>query len=203
MARITTHDELRNLYRRPTDRVVLKEMDHLDVHCRSFLDRSPFLVLASVGADGRVDASPRGDRPGFVRVADDHTLLIPDRPGNNRLDSLTNLVDRPQAGAIFMIPGVDETLRVNGTIAIHDDDALRQGFAVEGRMPTTVLVMRVEQVYLHCAKAFMRSKLWDPASWPSERPVPTLGDMIHDQIAEEIPAETQEAMLARLRESLY
>lgn len=203
MARIATRDELRNLYRRPADRVVLKELNRLDAHCRSFVGHSPFLVLASAGADGRVDASPRGDQPGFVQVADDHTLLIPDRPGNNRLDSLTNLIERPQAGAIFMIPGVDETLRVNGTIAIHDDDALREGFAVEGRRPTTVLVMRVQQVYLHCAKAFMRSRLWDPSSWPAERPVPTLGEMIHDQIAEETPSETQEAMLARYRESLY
>lgn len=203
MARIATRDELRNLYRRPADRVVLKELNRLDAHCRSFVGHSPFLVLASAGADGRVDASPRGDQPGFVQVADDHTLLIPDRPGNNRLDSLTNLIERPQAGAIFMIPGVDETLRVNGTIAIHDDDGLREGFAVEGRRPTTVLVMRVQQVYLHCAKAFMRSRLWDPSSWPTERPVPTLGEMIHDQIAEETPSETQEAMLARYRESLY
>ena len=101
----------------------------------------PFLVLATVGADGRVDASPRGDHPGFVQVPDRHTLLIPDRPGNNRIDSLTNLVERPGAAVIFMIPGVDETLRVNGSIAIDDDEDLRQRFAVGGRIPATVLVM--------------------------------------------------------------
>ena len=180
-----------------------KELDHLDEHCRRFVAHSPFMVLATVGADGRVDASPRGDTPGFIHVADDHTLLIPDRPGNNRLDSLTNLVERPHAGVILMIPGVDESLRVNGSIAIHDDDDLRQQFAVDGRLPTVVLMMRVEQVYLHCAKAFMRSGLWDPESWPKSRPVPTLGEMIHDQIDEDAPAETQDAMLARYRADLY
>ena len=203
MARIVTHEELRRRYREPTDRVVRKELDHIDAHCRLFVERSPFLVLATVGTDGRVDASPRGDGPGFVRVADEHTLLIPDRPGNNRIDSLTNLVERPQAGVILMIPGVDETLRVNGAIEIHDGEELRERFAVGGRLPTVVLVMHAEQVYLHCAKAFMRSKLWDPASWSATRPVPTLGEMIHDQIGEDAPAETQDAMIARYRESLY
>ena len=203
MARITTYEDLRHRYRQPTERVVRKELDHLDDHCRRFVAHSPFMVLATAGADGRVDASPRGDAPGFVHVADVHTLLIPDRPGNNRLDSLTNLVERPHAGAILMIPGVDESLRVNGSIAIHDDDDLRQKFAVDGRLPTVVLVMRVDQVYLHCAKAFMRSGLWDPESWPTSRPVATLGEMIHDQIGEDAPAETQDAMLARYRADLY
>ncbi len=203
MARIATHEHLRRLYRQPNDRVLRKELDRLDAHCRTYVEQSPFLVLATAGADDRVDASPRGDLPGFVQVADARTLLIPDRPGNNRLDSLANLVDRPNAGAIFMIPGVDETLRVNGTVEIRDDDELRVRFAVDGRQPTAVLVMRVEQVYLHCAKAFMRSNLWNPASWHPSRPVPTLGEMIHDQISEAAPAETQDAMLARYRESLY
>jgi PPOX class probable FMN-dependent enzyme len=203
MARITSHEELRRHYREPTDRVLRKELDHLDAHCRLFIERSPFLILATAGADGRVDASPRGDHPGFVQAADRHTLLIPDRPGNNRLDSLTNLVERPGAAVIFVIPGVDETLRVNGSIAIDDDRDLRQRFAVAGRIPATVLVMRAEQVYLHCAKAFMRSSLWDPESWPAIRPVPTLGEMIHDQIGEVVAAETQDEMVARYRQSLY
>lgn len=203
MVRITSHEELRGRYRQPTDRVLRKELDHVDAHCRRFIERSPFLVLATVGNDGRVDASPRGDHPGFVQVDDHHTLLIPDRPGNNRIDSLTNLVERPGAAVIFVIPGVDETLRVNGAIVIHDDDDLRQRFAVGGRLPATVLVMRTEQVYLHCAKAFMRSKLWDPESWSATRPVPTLGEMIHDQIGEVGPAETQDEMVARYRENLY
>ena len=203
MARITSHEELRRHYREPADRVLRKELDHIDAHCRLFIERSPFLVLATVGADGRVDASPRGDHPGFVQTMDPHTLLIPDRPGNNRIDSLTNLVERPGAAVIFVIPGVDETLRVNGSIAIDDDEDLRQRFAVGGRIPATVLVMRTEQVYLHCAKAFMRSKLWDPESWSAIRPVATLGEMIHDQIGEVASAETQDEMVARYRQNLY
>lgn len=203
MARIETHDELRRHYRDPVDRVVRKELDHVDEHCRRFIAHSPFLVLATVGSDGRVDASPRGDHPGFVQVADDGDVLIPDRPGNNRLDSLTNLIARPNAGVVFMIPGVDETLRINGTVEIRDDEDLRGRFAVAGRLPTVVLVLSPEQVYLHCAKAFMRSRLWDPASWPDERPVPTLGEMIRDQIGGPARAETQDEMIARYTESLY
>lgn len=203
MTRIATHDALRRLYAEPVDRVVRKELDHLDEHCRRFIAQSPFLVLATVGGGGDVDASPRGDHPGFVQISDDGCLLIPDRPGNNRLDSLANLVERPNAGALFLIPGVDETLRVNGTVEIRDDEALRARFAIAGRLPTVVLVLRPEQVYLHCAKAFMRSKLWDPSSWADERPIPTLGQMIRDQIDGPAPAETQEQMIARYEETLY
>jgi PPOX class probable FMN-dependent enzyme len=203
MARITTIDELRSRYRDPVERVVRKELDRLDEHCREYIAASPFLVLATAGADGRLDASPRGDRAGFVQVLDDRTLLIPDWPGNNRLDSLTNLVEHPRAGLIFLIPGVDETLRVNGSVVIDDDGALRDRFATRGRRPAVVLAVTVEQAYLHCAKAFMRSGLWDRGTWPSERPVPTMGQMIHDQIAEEVPAETQEAMIARYLDGLY
>jgi hypothetical protein len=203
MARIDSIEELRRRYRRPVERVLRKELGHLDRHCRTFIGHSPFLVMATSGADGRLAASPRGDAPGFAFVADDHTLVIPDRPGNNRLDTLTNLIENPRAAAIFMIPGVDETLRVNGIVELRDDDDLRVRFVVRGRAPALVLVMTVEQAYLHCAKAFMRSRLWYPGTWPAERPIPTMGEMIHDQIAEDRPVETQEAMLARYRESLY
>jgi PPOX class probable FMN-dependent enzyme len=203
MARITSIDELRSRYRDPVERVVRKELDRLDEHCREYIAASPFLVLATAGADGRLDASPRGDRAGFVQVLDDRTLLVPDWPGNNRLDSLTNLVEHPRAGLIFLIPGVDETLRVNGSVVIDDDGVLRDRFATRGRRPAVVLAVTVEQAYLHCAKAFMRSGLWDRGTWPSERPVPTMGQMIHDQIAEEVPAETQEAMIARYLDGLY
>jgi uncharacterized protein len=203
VSQISTHEALRALYRMPSERVLRKELTALDDHCRGFIAQSPFVVLATVGGGGQVDVSPRGDTPGFVQVDDRGAVLIPDRPGNNRLDSLTNLVERPEAATIFMIPGVDETLRINGTIAIRDDPALRERFVVDGRLPTTVLVMEPQQVYLHCAKAFMRARLWDPVTWPAERPVPTLGAMIKDQIPSDDPAETQEQMLARYRETLY
>lgn len=203
MARIDSIDALRALYREPVDRVVRKELDHLDPHCRSFIGHSPFLVMATSDAGGRLDASPRGDVAGFVQVIDERTLVIPDRPGNNRLDSLTNVIERSRVGLIFLIPGTDETLRINGAAEIRDDDDLRARFAVRGKMPATVIVVHVEQAYLHCAKAFMRSGLWDPSGWPQERPVPTLGVMIRDQIGGDAPAESQEAMLARYREGLY
>jgi PPOX class probable FMN-dependent enzyme len=203
MTRISTIDELRGRYRDPVERVMRKELDRLDDHCRTYIANSPFLVLATVGADGRLDASPRGDRPGFVQIGDERTLYIPDWPGNNRLDSLTNLVEHPRAGLIFMIPGVDETLRINGEVAIHDDDVLRDRFVTGERRPAVVLVVTVEQAYLHCAKAFMRSGLWKPATWPQERPLPTMGEMIHDQIDEAAPAETQDAMIARYLDALY
>ncbi len=204
MAQITSHSQLRASYpREPSDRVIRKELDRLDDHCRGFIAASPFLVLATVGGDGAVDASPRGDHPGFAQVADDRTLLIPDRPGNNRLDSLTNIIDRPRAGVIFMIPGVDETLRVNGSAHIDDDPDLRRRFVVEGRPPATVVVVGVEQTYLHCAKAFMRSHLWDPSEWPAQRPVPTLGEMIRDQLDPGGTPESQDEMLTRYREDLY
>jgi PPOX class probable FMN-dependent enzyme len=203
MARIDSLTDLRSRYVAPLERTVRKELDHLDRHCRSFIAHAPFLVLATSGGGGRLDVSPRGDAPGFVQVADERTLLIPDRPGNNRLDSFTNLIENPRAAAILMIPGVDETLRVSGSAELRDDGEMRRRFAAGDRLPTLVVVLTVEQAYLHCAKAFMRSSLWDPTTWPSERPIPTMGVMIHDQINEERPAETQEAMLARYRESLY
>jgi PPOX class probable FMN-dependent enzyme len=204
MVAITTHNALRERYPRPpSDRVVRKELTRLDDHCAAFIAASPFLVLATVGPGDALDASPRGDHPGFVQVADAATLLIPDRPGNNRLDSLTNLLERPRAALIFMIPGVDETLRVTGSARIDDDAGLRARFAVGGKLPATVIVVGVEQAYLHCAKAFMRSHLWDSETWPAERPVPTLGEMIRDQTDQGAVPEPQDAMLARYRADLW
>lgn len=145
MGRIDSIGELRSRYRDPVERTVKKELDHFDRHCRGFIARSPFLVLATSGADGRLDASPRGDARGFVHVPDDRTLIIPDRPGNNRLDSFTSLIEDPRAAAIFMIPGVDETLRVGGTAELRDDEDMRGRFAVGGQLPSLVVVMAVEQ----------------------------------------------------------
>jgi uncharacterized protein len=200
---IETRSDLRGRYAAPVDRVVQKELDHLDVHCRRFIAKSPFLVLATSDAAGDVDASPRGGDPGFVAVPDDHTLLIPDRPGNNRLDSLTNLTSNPGVALIFFIPGVDETLRVNGTAHIDASAERRQHFAVGSRLPATVLRVDVRQAYLHCAKALMRSRLWDPDARVDRAELPTMGEMIRDHIASSDPPETQDAMLERFRDSLY
>jgi uncharacterized protein len=202
MSVVASHEELRRLYKQPKERTLRKELDHLDAHCRRFISVSPFVVLATTNPDGTADATPRGGDPGWVVVEDDRTLLLPDRPGNNRLDSLANVVANPGVGLLFLIPGVDETLRVNGTAAIHDDEALRARFT-EGRPPATVLAVTVREAYLHCAKALMRSRLWDQAAQIERTELPTLGQMINDQVGSTEPAESQAEMLERYKEELY
>ncbi len=203
MGAIRTTKELRERYRAPGERALRKQLDRLDAHCRRFVELSPFLVLATTGPDGLADATPRGGDPGFVRVADERTLLLPDRPGNNRLDSLTNLAANPGVGLLFMIPGVDETLRVNGTAELRDDDELRGRFDRESRLPATVVVVTVREAYLHCAKALMRSRLWDPEARIDRSELPTLGEMLRDQLGTTEPPEPREQMVERYREQLY
>lgn len=194
---ITTIDELRALYSQPGERALRKQLPTLDVHARRFIELAPFCVLATCGADGRMDASPRGGAPGFVKVAPDGDLLIPDSPGNNRLDSLQNIVATGQAGLLFMIPGFEETLRVNGRARLtRADDALAL-CRDERRMPRLAIRIAVTEAYLHCAKAFMRSRLWDPAALTDRGALPTMGEMIRDQSGMEVPAETQEEMRRR------
>lgn len=203
MARIETTDSLRAIYGAPKGRSVAKQLDRLDRHCRAFIGLSPFLVIATQGADGLGDATPRGDHPGFVTVRDDTTLIIPDRVGNNRIDSLANIVERPGIGILFLIPGIDETLRVNGTAVIDDDIALRTDHMAEDRIPATVLVVTVREAYLQCAKALMRSKLWAEESRVPRDRLPTMGEMLRDHTRSGEAAETQAEMLARYATSLY
>lgn len=202
MARIDTHDALRALYGPVGERSRLKQLPRLDSHCRRFIALSPFVLLATSGADGLSDVTPRGDQPGFVIAPDDETLLIPDRPGNNRLDSLLNVVDHPGVGLLFLVPGVDETLRVNGIAEIRDDEDLRAPFIVDGKMPKTVLKVAIREAYLHCAKALMRSKLWDASAQISRDTLPSMGQMLKDQL-NWATAESQDEMLVRYRETLY
>lgn len=199
---IDSSEALRRLYPQPSGRSAAKELDHLDRHCRRFVELSPFVVLASAGADGRVDSSPRGGEPGFVRVVDEHTLWLPDSPGNNRLDTLTNLVETGRLGLLFLIPGVDETLRVNGTARITDDQQATGVFATERRTPKVVVQVTVEEAYLHCAKALMRSKLWAEESRRERSVLPTMGRMLADQTGQEGPVETEEEMRARYEKVL-
>ena len=203
MARIDSLAALRAVYKPATDRSVAKVLPGIDGHCRRFIALSPFLLLATGGPDGTSDVSPRGDAPGFVTVADDTTLLLPDRPGNNRLDSLENIIARPGVGLLFLVPGVDETLRVNGTAEILTDDDLRAGFAVGGKLPLSVIRIRVQEAYLHCAKALMRSRLWSPEAQVERAVLPTMGEMLQDHTSGVFKAESQEEMLKRYREVLY
>lgn len=218
MTYLRTLDELRTLYGPPRERAVWKEWPALDAHATRLVGLSPLVVLASGSDDGAgggwsLDASPRGGAPGFVRVADAHTLLIPDAPGNRRLDTLENLMragaGEPHGaplGLLFLVPGLDETLRVNGRARLSVDEAERQACADERRTPALVIRVAVQAAYLHCAKALMRARLWDPARHIERAALPTMGEMLRDQIlarhGRAIEAESQAQMLARYRDEL-
>ncbi len=193
---------LRALYPDAKARALNKQLERLDPHCTRFIGLSPFVVIASAGGDGRLDASPRGGEPGFVHVVDETTLLVPDAPGNNRLDSLTNIVAYGRIGLLFLIPGVDETLRVNGLARLTDDAKVVGRFATERRTPKIAIEVRVEEAYLHCAKALMRSRLWSDASRVDRSVLPSMGQMIHDQTGATEPVESQAQMLARYADDL-
>jgi PPOX class probable FMN-dependent enzyme len=173
--------ELRSLFPQTHGIAVEKCLDRLDRHAVDFVARSPFFVLGTQSADGRADVSPRGDPCGFVKVLDERTLLIPDRPGNNRLDSLANILANPAVGLLFMVPGFDDTLRVNGRASISRDPELLALTAMNDRLPRVAIVVAVEEVFLHCAKAFRRAKLWDPGQHQDRREMPSLVRMILDQ----------------------
>ncbi len=193
--------DLRRLYKDPTPRALAKQIPALERHSRKFISLSPFCVIATGGVDG-LDASPRGGPPGFVRVVDDHTLWLPDSPGNNRLDSLSNLLVNDQIGMLFLVPGVDETLRVNGIARLRTDDECLHAMTDERRRPRVVIEVAVRAVYLHCAKALMRSRLWSDEARVERGVLPTIGQMINDQTGESGPAEDQATMLARYARDL-
>lgn len=194
---IDSREALRALYPPAKERAVLKQLAALDEHCLRFISLSPFVVLASTGADGLPDASPRGGEPGFVLAPDGRTLLIPDAPGNNRLDTLGNVAESGRIGLLFMIPGVDETLRVNGTARLSIDPGLLERFAAAKRRPKLVIEVAVREAYLHCAKALMRSRLWNPTLQVERAVLPTMGRMLADQIGDGAPVETQAQMVER------
>ncbi len=172
---------LRGLYPATHDLAAKKCLAELDVHARDFTRRSPFLCIGTQNQLGKADVSPRGDPAGFVRVLDARTLAIPDRPGNNRLDTLSNILANPNVGLLFMVPGFDDTLRVNGRATLTTDPDLLRSMAVNDRVPTLAIVVTVSEVFLHCAKAFRRSHLWDPDARQDRREMPSLLKMILDQ----------------------
>jgi len=193
---------LRETYGAPSDRSLKKQLSRLDKHCRDFIARSPFVVIASADTSGRCDASPKGDAPGFVRVMNDETLLIPDRLGNNRVDTLGNLVTRPGIGLIFFVPGINETLRVNGRARVTTDPALLDPLAVNGKVPRSGILVAAEEIYFHCGKALIRSDLWNPGKQIGRSDFPSLGRILADQIGgisvEESERYTAESYKTRL-----
>jgi PPOX class probable FMN-dependent enzyme len=180
-----------------------KVLTRLDRHCRHFISLSPFLVLATADADGRVDASPRGDPPGFVSVLDDRTLLVPDRPGNNRADSFGNVLSAPGVGIIFFVPGIDETLRVNGRAELVKENEALAGLEVQGRAPRTGLTIHVEEAFFHCAKALRRARLWDPATRIERSSFPSLGRVIADQVTGFTAEDADRRIEQGYRERMY
>ena len=180
-----------------------KVLPRLDHFARDFIALSPFLVLASMDAEGRADASPRGDAPGFVQVLDDTTLLIPDRRGNNRVDSFGNVLDNPGVGLIFFVPGIDETLRVNGRAALVTAAGLLAPLAAQGKVPTTAMRITVEEAFFHCAKALMRARLWSPEAQVERTCFPSLGRILAEQTGAVSVAEAERSTEEAYRTRLY
>lgn len=178
---ITEEASLRSLFQPTHALAALKCQDSLDIHAQNFIRRSPFLCIGTQNPDGRADVSPRGDPVGFVKILDQHTLAIPDRPGNNRLDSLVNILVNPSVGLLFVIPGFDDTLRVNGQASLVTDPDLLESMRVNDRTPKIAIVIKVTEVFLHCAKAFRRSRLWDPDHFQDRTEMPSLMTIILDQ----------------------
>lgn len=188
--RIDSVEELRQCYGEPSVRAVQKALPKLDRHCRNYIAHSPFLCLGTSQAGAAADVSPRGDAPGFVQVVDDSTLLIPDRPGNKRLDSLQNILANPFVGLIFFIPGIEETLRVNGRAEIVSDPARLTELSAQGKVPASALLVHVDEAYMHCAKALRRSRLWQDDYKLAKGDFPSLGQILKDQLALEHDADT-------------
>lgn len=202
---VTTESELRDLLGSPSDRAIRKDVAVLDEHCRAFIGRSPFLLLATASAQGRCDVSPKGDAPGFVRVLDDRHLVIPDRPGNKRLDGMRNLLQNPHVGTIFLIPGREETLRVNGRAWIVRDHEVLESLRAHDKRPLVAIGVEVEECFFHCPKAFRRSELWSPERWLDRATLPSMARVLFDQVrpagktVEEYERESEEG----LKRTLY
>lgn len=203
MARIETLAELKAIYGDAKERSLQKELDVLDVHMRRFINLCPFCLLGTNDGKGNADVTPRGDRPGFVKILDERTLLLPDRPGNRRIDTLSNIIHHSAIGMLFLIPGVNETLRVNGDAEIRDDEDLLMQCRQEEKHPQSVMLIHIQSAYLHCPKAFMRSNLWGVEAQIRRDVLPTFGEMLKDQIGMSAPAESESAMLERYNKALW
>jgi PPOX class probable FMN-dependent enzyme len=200
---ITSMDQLMALYEAPSDISIAKEIDHISDHYRAFIEAAPFFALATGGSEG-LDCSPRGDAPGFVRVADAKTLMVPDRRGNNRLDSLRNIMSDPRVALLFLIPGIGETIRVTGRATLSIDPDLLASFVVNGKAPCCVIVITVERVFYQCTKAIVRSKLWDAARHVDRASLPTTGAILAAQTAGRLGGDEHDrGQLERTMAKLY
>jgi len=200
---VTTMEQLEALYGKPHGPAVVKEIDHISPGYRKLIEAAPFVAIATGGPEG-LDCSPKGDAPGFVRILDEKTLAIPDRPGNNRIDGFRNILRDPRIALLFLIPGVGETLRVNGRAAISIDPQLMQSFAVNGKLPRSVLIVHIESMFFHCSKAIVRSKLWDEASKIDRKSLPSTGAIIAELSQGEFGGETYDREAPeRIKAQLY
>jgi len=200
---IENPERLREVYGAPSERSLKKQLSRFDKHCRAFIARSPFLVIASSDPSGRCDASPKGDAPGFVEVLDDETLLIPDRLGNNRVDTIRNVLERPGVGLIFFVPGLNETLRVNGRARIITDAASLEPLAVNGKVPRSGILVSADEIYFHCGKALIRSDLWNPEKQLRRSEFPSLGRILADQIGGVTVEESERLTAESYKTRLY
>lgn len=179
---ITTEDQLRDVIGHPRDVVIKKQINRLDAHCQQFIAQSPFLVIASSNEAGVCDVSPRGDAPGFVLTLNDRYLIIPERPGNRRVDTMRNILTNPQVSVIFIIPGLEETLRIKGRACITNDPQLLEQMKVKDKLPLVAIAIDVQSCFIHCAKAFKRSQLWKPEAWLNPEQLPNVSKMLADHI---------------------
>lgn len=201
---ISTEEQLREVIGTPTGRAVDKVQTKLDQHCKALINHSPLVLIASVNAAGDMDISPKGDPAGFVRILDDNMLAVPDRTGNRRVDTFTNILQNPKVALFFLTPGYRETLRVTGTAQLVRDIDLRESMAVKGSVPELALVVSVADAFFHCAKCIIRSGLWQPEKWPDISDMPTFGQILKDQThAHEAVAEVEEQLAESYRTRLY
>ncbi|SEQ65944.1 hypothetical protein SAMN03080615_02229 [Amphritea atlantica] len=204
---IDSIEKLQELYGMPTELVIKKQKTKLDKYSKQFLELSPFSVLATSSLEGNMDCSPRGDYPGFIRVLDDNTIALPDRPGNNRLDSLYNVIENPNVGLLILVPGFAECLRINGVAKVAINASLLSQFEHQGKLPKSVLVISIKEIYFHCAKAITRSKLWASESQIERNIMPSLGKILMHQIdpskSEDEVKNVEELIENRVKTTLY
>jgi uncharacterized protein len=203
--KIEREEELRSMLGESSELVKRKVIPYLDEHCQDFISRSPFLVISTADASGFSDVSPRGDQPGFALILDDKHLVIPERPGNKRMDTMRNILSNPKAGLLFFIPGLGETLRVNGNASLVKDDALLERMAVNGKKPLIGIGIEVKECFIHCAKAMKRSGLWEPETWSQKDTLPNAAKILlaHSKLPNKTERELDEALQKDYQSSLY